>query len=408
MSFESAESNAAEFIGKFGSYLDLYEALNAASDYFSKKVIAKLLDLASHDPIHNDYMKLFSRSGIFIPYESKVLSCLLTSLPTLTREGKSRSNVLAMIVAAYPDLKPWQIRTIMLSFQSDRGGKLKSENLQDAKINDIVFYYDYLCLLMESSHMARSDRELVMEWCFLSTIRDFDWAEEKRRENFFLVALVEKGESRSIYVRDLPFLIDTSVTIKEHPLTLNLANEIITDPTSLSDHDTLMKAVQSLHNVARECLEEKQTTEASPFDSVLMRQILVLFNKIASSPAAVCKEAIDVCVELGILLDECQKQSENALSKEESLLSLMSETMSPSDTLETLSNRSLNSASSTKIISVLRTCLKRGAEEGTGNEISASLLRLRQVRPSMKPSRPVCSAPGIWKNMLQGKAVIDK
>jgi len=238
---------------------------------------------------------------------------------------------------------------------------------------------------------------------------------KKNGENTF-----SELHDRSMYVRDLPFLIDTSIEIKEYPLTLNLANEIITNSTSLNDHDILIKAVQSLHNVARECLKEKQNQEESfPFDSVLMRQILVLFNKIASSPAAVCKETVDVCVELGILLDECQEQhseaeaesetaSDSASSKEGSLLSLISETMAPSDTLQTLSNRSLDSVSKAKIVSTLRTCLKRGAEEGVGNEISTSLLRLSQMRPSMQRSGPICNAPGIWKNMLQGTAIIDK
>jgi hypothetical protein len=408
MLFESEETAVVEFIEKFGAYLDLYQALNAASDQFSKKVIQKLLDLASHDPVHIDCMKLFSRTGNFIPYEAKVLSCLLTRLPSLVKEGKGRSQLLTMIVTMYPDLKPWQIRSMVLCFDLHCCEILNSENLRNAKMDDVIFYYEYLSLLMESSHMARSDKSLVEEWCFMSTSEDFDWDKSKRRQNFFKVASTEERENKLTYIRDLSYLIETSFMIKEYSLTLNLADEIISKCKSQSDHDILIKAISILQNVSRECLNSNSKDKTSMFDTVLMRQILLLFNNIASSSIKVFKDSVDICAELGTLLDQCQQQSTNMIEKEELMITLMSETMSSDNTLTTLSSRSLNNLSSSSIVSALQTCLKKGTEEREDNEISSALLRLRKVRPSIQTSRSKCNAPGIWESMQRGTALIDK
>lgn len=407
-SFSQAETMAIEFIEKFGAYMNLYEALETASDYFSKNVIQKLLDLASHDPSHTECLKLFTKSGMFSTYEPKFLSCLLLRLPSLDRQGKGKDNSLAMLKAAYPDLKPWQLRSSIFSVASNCNEILNSQILCNAVKDDIIFYYEYLTLLMKSSQMARSNKSMVKEWCFLSVSQDFSWEDKKRRQRFLSVATIESGENKLVYNRDLLFLIETSDMIKEHSLTLKLATEIISLNFTLFEHDIITKVVNVLHNTSRECLKSNVGDDNSPFDNDLMRRILILWNRIASSSDGVLKEMVDVCVELGVLLDQCKEQSDDAILKEETLINLMAESISSANTLETLSNRSTNHLSSAKIVTALRACLEKGAEEGTDDEISSALLRLRKVRPSVQSSRGKCQAPSIWNNLLLGTAMIDK
>ena len=215
-SFEKAELQAVEFIEKFGSYLNLYEALNSASEKFSRKIIQKLLDLANHDPVHLDYIKLLSRTGNFVPYESRVLSCLLASLKGPMKEGKARVDMLAMLVAAYPDLKPWQLRSEKLGIDSRCWETLSVAHLKNVKDENVLFYYDYLSQLMENSHMARSDMSLVNEWCFLSVTDHLTSQVPKRRKNFLNVASGDKDDKTLEFSRDLIQLIEFSNDIKEY------------------------------------------------------------------------------------------------------------------------------------------------------------------------------------------------
>ena len=406
-SFFQAETKTIEFIEKFGAYINLYEALRTASEYFSKNVIQKLLDLASHDPSHIECLKLFKKSGMFTPYEPKFLSSLLLSLPSLDKQGKGKDNLLSMLTAAYPDLKPWQLRSSIFSIASDCGDILNSEIICNAVKDDVIFYYEYLSLLMKNSQIARSNKTMVKEWCFLSATKDFSWEDRKRRQRFLSVASTESGDSKLVYNRDLSFLIETSDMIREHLLTLKLACEIISISANWSTHDIITKVVKVLHNTSRECLKSSVVDDTSPFDTDLMRRILILWDKIASSDD-VLKEVVDVCVELGVLLDQCKEQPDNAIVKEEALINLMAETISSTNTLETLSNRSTNHLSGAKVVTALRTCLEKGAEEGSDDEISSALLRLRKIRPSVQSSRGKCQAPSIWNNLLLGTATIDK
>jgi len=408
VAFTSAEDIAVEFIEKLGAYLNLYEALNAASDYYSKKVVEKLLEVASHDPCHIETMRIFVRNGSCLVYEPKVLSCLLTHLPSLAKETKMKQNTLSIIVSAYPDLKPWQIRTIALSFDTKYANILTTSNLELAQQHEIKFYYEYLSLLMDSSDLARFDQSLVEEWCFLSTSLDFDLDKENQKKNFLKVASKSNSGtnmSSNAYFRDLSYLIEASDRINQHALTLELADEIITKCKSWSDHEVLKKTLHFIHQVAQESLS------LNPFDAILMRQVLVLIHKIGSSEKEVCRE-IDFCNELGVILDNCQ-QSEDALSKEESLMKMIAEIISPSDALRTFTKRSIEHLSITSIIvPALRTCLDRSVEEGSsyGGEISGALLRIRKMRPNKHAflDRTKCNAPNIWENVLNGTATIDK
>lgn len=393
------ETNVIEFIEKFGSYLNLYDALIAASDCLSINVIQKLINLASYDPTHNEYVKLFSKDGILVPYDTKFFSCLLARLSVFEREGKGRGNILEMIVAAYPDLKPWQIRSMMLQIVSKDNETLTAKEVRNSTQDNVVFYYEYLSLLMESSQMARFDSTLVKEWCFLSTSVDFTWEKEKRKQNFISMAEKSNTEDGLLYVRDLPFLIETSQMINKHSLTLKLASEIFTSTESPFVDEVGEKVLSILHVVSKDCIDVNTGDNSSFFDTVLMRQILLLLKQISTSSVGALNGIVNICTELGILLDQC-KQSENAVAKEESLITLIAETIPTTDMLTALSNRSLDHISSGIVVSALRTSFENASIADAGDEITSALFRLRQIRPTAKSPRDKCHAPFIWHNLL--------
>ncbi len=399
LAMADTETNVIEFVEKFGSYLNLYEALIAASDCFSINVIQKLINLASYDPTHNEYVKLFSKDGILVPYDTKLFSCLLACLSLFEREGKGRGNILEMIVAAYPDLKPWQVRSMMLDLVSKDNETLTTKVVRNATQDDVVFYYEYLSLLMESSQMARFDSTLVKEWCFLSTSEDFTWEKEKRKQNFINMAEKSNTEDGLIYIRDLPFLIETSQMINEHSLTLKLASEIFTSTESSFVDEVGERVLSILHVVSNDCIDVNTGDNNTVFDTVLMRQILLLLKHISTSSVGGLNGIVNICTELGILLDQC-KQSENALAKEESLITLIAETIPTTDMLATLSNRSLDHISSGIVVSALRTSFENAVITDTGDEITTALFRLQQIRPTVESPREKCHAPFIWHNLL--------
>ena len=404
--FEKAELQAVEFIDKFGSYLNLYEALNAASEKFSRKVIQKLLELATHDLVHLDYMKLFSRTGNFVPYESRVLSCLLASLKSPIKEGKARVDMLAMLVAAYPDLKPWQLRSEKFGINSRCWEKLSVAHMKHVEDEDIFFYYDYLSQLMENSHMARSDISLVNEWCFLSVTDHLTSQVPKRRQNFINVASGDKDDKTLEFARDVIQLIEFSNDIKEYSLSLKLANEIIC--SSYHTSDVLTELMKSMQRVSLDCLGSTKSVENPLFDVELMTDILELLKSIATSSSQIVRDSIDVTTELGIILDQCKQQEEDAIPKEEKLVSLVASIVPSTVTLTTLSNRYVEHLSKKIIISTLRVCLEKGSEEGSANEISSALINLRRIRPQKQPSKKeITNAPGIWEKVKSGTAVIN-
>lgn len=404
---DKAESGAEEFIEKYGSYLNLYEALNAASEKFSPRVIRKLLELATHDPVHIDYMKLFYRTGTFVPYESRVLSCLLASLSSPRKEGRASLDLLAMLVTAYPDVKPWQLRSEQLHIESNCWESLTTAHLRKVKKDDVIFYYDYLSQLMENSHMARSDVSLVNEWCFLSTTTDITWQDAKRKKNFLSVASGEKNGKKLKFARDLGQLSIFSNDINEHSLTLKLANEIVSKSSSYCNHDVMKKMMETIHNVSMSCLSNTKVKGDSPFDTDLMTDILKLLNSIASSPLEIVKESMDITIELGVILDQCKEQEKDGIEKEESLLSLIATIIPSSLTLKALSDRNVEHIPKGTIISALRTSLEKGSKEGQADEISNALIHLRKIRPQRQPPTEKYQTD-IWNKMLLGTAVINK
>eukprot|EP00979_Chaetoceros_neogracilis_P017829 scaffold10290_cov174-Chaetoceros_neogracile.AAC.3 len=183
---KQAENDAITFIQNFGSYLILFESLVSASQSLSKTVVHSLLTVAKNDPTHIDCTKQLLRNSSMIPYEPKLLSPLLLRLNEIINNPNAAvpENLLPLIVAAFPDLKPWQMRASLSSCRSQPGDIINDQALKDMETKDAVLYYVYLSLLMNSSHMARMDEMLVKEWCIMSISTDFKSENKAREENF--------------------------------------------------------------------------------------------------------------------------------------------------------------------------------------------------------------------------------
>ena len=395
--FSTAENAATKFIDKFGAYINLHEALVAASNCHSQMIIQKLLELATHDPSHIDNMKLFSRSGMCVPYEQKYLSCLLTLLPCNMKKKKERDNLFGGLIASYPDIKPWQIRCIINSSTTEFHDPFNEDTLIVVDEDDIIYYYKYLSLLMENSQMARLDQTLVNEWCVLSCTKQISWDKMKRRQNFLQVAL---NQSELKFAQDIPFLLQTSVKSGEHDVTLKVTSDIILDDKLRSDNVIIATVINALHVLSKESLNSCDDNESNQFDSKLMQKILLTWKNVSSVHEL--RGTISVCDELGHLLDNCKHHLKKSTEQEESLILLMAKIMPSVDTLSTLSSRATERFSSSKIVSALKICLEKGDYDNS-DEISNALLYLRKVRPNIQTSRAQSSAPGIWKKWLVEK-----
>ena len=410
---EKAENDAIEFIQSFGSYLDLFESLLSASESLSKAVVHSLLSIAKNDPTHIDCTKQFTRNISIVPYEPKLLSSLLLRLDEIVSNPTASipENLLPLIVAAYPDLKPWQMRTSLPSYKHNPGEIICDTALKDMDTKDAILYYVYLSLLMESSQMARMDEVLVKEWCVMSISTEFKSENSSRRENFMKVALIEDAE-QSPYYRDLSYLIDASISIEDISLTLELSSEIISKAKKQSDCELLMKTVRHLMSIATNSINEGMPSQ---FDSTLLKKVLVLLHDLEASKHKVCRESINVPEELLKLLNASTAKQQH----EEDITMLMSNVCSPRSYLKSIfAWESSEHVPMLTMVSMLRTSLVRGLEvsiDGSdADEISFALLRIREIhQKGMKDQsnselHQLRSGLSIWEQMEQGSAIINK
>jgi hypothetical protein len=404
-----AEEAVVIFIKAYGSYLKLFESFVAVSESKSERVMQSLSGLAKNDPCHNDCMKQLVRNVSTVLYESKYLSCLLVWLEIVLNDSKSPmpERLLPLIVAAYPDIKPWQVRSHIPSFTGNPGEIIEGRILEAMETKDSVLYYIYLSLLMDSNHMARMDGELVREWCVMSTSTDLKSENESRLENFMQVA----SRNQSSYNRDLSFLVDTSVLIQNTSLTLELVDEIITESErSISSGDALKKALKHLMAIAVQCIQSTSKEGIETLDLTLMCQVLVLLNKMDISTNKEGNNSISLSDELLKLLTLCTTAS----NSEEEIVRVMTDTISPCELLRALSLwQPSPSVSISSIVCALRKSLCRGVEcstliEGNG-EISVALLRVRKIRqkdkgPAEEDINYIGRGMTIWETMERGMA----
>jgi len=190
-----------KFIQKYGAYLNLYSCLVSASNYFLTDVIDQLLEVSSHDLHHNDAMGTLSKKGVLVLYEPVLLSALLESLKLSLLDD----DALTLMISAYPDLKPWQVKQYCTSSGSEESS---------------LYYYKYMTLLLDPTdgmQKARQDKELVSEWCDWSTSKSFSL--DKRT----VLHLVVTSKNKELYNRDVPMLIDFCMKINDHDLAMDLS-----------------------------------------------------------------------------------------------------------------------------------------------------------------------------------------
>ena len=63
------EEEAATFIDKYGSYLDIYKCLILAGKLHSKILVDKLVDVAKYDSRHKEAVKSLKKTKILLFYE---------------------------------------------------------------------------------------------------------------------------------------------------------------------------------------------------------------------------------------------------------------------------------------------------------------------------------------------------
>lgn len=360
------EEELATLIDTHGSYLDLHPCLVAAGKLHSKLLIQKLLEVAKNDSLHRESMKHLEKldENMLIFYEPQMLSALLEMLPSLSAPSGDIDPT-ALIVSAYPDLQPWCVREFSCV-----------ENANS-------FYFKYMSSLLhheEGNDAARRDRELVKEWCLMllsqddTTNTDEGW----KREHFLHIASRE-DESNILYHRDLPFLMDISTKMSEFGLALEISNEIV-------------QSIKYRHNkqVLEDVLNHLQTTSDiavkgnyGELNASLLSQIITFFNLLAP-----CLEKqqyeIDIIAELTKLLDQCRtemmKNASYSSTNVDACITCISQNAPPSKSLQVFSQWEHSSEKSASLLSAIQTSLIRGAREGLRNELSGSLLRIKQAR----------------------------
>jgi hypothetical protein len=414
-----AQQNAVRFIKTYGSYLKLYDSFVAASETVSVAVINALLEIAKYDPTHIESMKQLVRNAHSISYEPKLLSTLLARLYEVLghADAKFPHYLLSLVVNAYPDIKPWQVRAALLSFHGcENPGNIVDENrLKTMACDDAVALYSYLSMLMESNNAARMDENLVLEWCNMSVSSQFQHEKsDDQLRNFMKVAKCD-NLSHVQYFRDLSFLIDASVKINDSSLTLDLAHEIVFNVKNQNDYSIIRKTIDHLVNLGLECVQGGINYDEVQFDDgCYIRKVLILLNAISSSRLdGAYGISVHVPRELVKLLNGCTHVD----NCEVNLLRLMADIVSPKDCLEAMSLWLPHEGISTEsVIPILRKCLMRGPQHiGDGeDEISSALHRVRSIRLKETTQQNNSMATvkrsdmSVWEQMKQGVAIMDK
>ncbi len=313
--------------------------------------------------------------------------------------------MLPFLISGYPDLQPWMVR------KSAYSGALGSSESQKN-------YYEYLSTLLDPMYgyeNARSDLELVREWCILSVSSEAP----DYRANFYSVA----KETSKVFNRDLPLLLDLSMKIKDYELCLALgalnislylalflnlkillkqrlfihlfrynlisAAELLSDPLSCVDSSKVNIAL----NHMRQMIEFALTSDV--VDSTLLSKVFKCFNLLLGKcEKAAATNFTELSHELEFAIALCKEDA----GKLDAVIEVAVNVFPPVKALEMI--QLCNPRRSDILLRSLRTILTRSARDEYQSGVSGSLLRVRRAHQALtkKPMSTTASNANIGKN----------
>ena len=253
-------------------------------------------------------------------------------------------------------------------------------------------------------------------------------------ENFLSIAS-KPVDGYLPYQRDLVMLLNLSMHIKKHDLSLNLGKNTSTDlriynastrrRQELTLHlafemcnaavaeilqtlnlqhqpDVLQRVVECLENIGIDALKTCRESTGD-VNLSLVRRVLQLFDKISRGSSG---PMVAVADKLHAFLKHWASDA---------LLDIIIEESSPADVLSALASWSREERElGPSLYSRLNQLLSKGVDNALQHELSGSLLRLKHARGDFKepvpPPSPRSSlgASGIWDRMATGTLSIDK
>jgi len=326
-----------------------------------KEVVARLMDVAKHDPIHNDAVNALSIKGTPVLYEPIMLTALITNMKNSVLE----EDKIPLLVSAYPDLQPWLVKTHITACESEKG---------------LAQYYKYLSLLLDptdGSDEARHNKELVCEWSEWSSSNLYTVG---NLENFYTVA---SNENEHLYFRDLPSLLNMSMNINDYDLRLDLVNEIISHPSYGIDTVVISSVLNHLRLMGNAMITQKGDKSIK---GKLIRVIQSL-HQISTSNFNNVRSLIHFPDQLYHMLESHSleyslDEGDQQTKAQCDFIEFLSDCTNPNDVLEVIKQlvSKKKSIPSPFYVMILQKLLKRAAQTNYQNKFTGALLRLQKAR----------------------------
>jgi len=249
---------------------------------------------------------------------------------------------------------------------------------------------------------ARSDAELVREWCILSVSSEAP----DYRSNFYSVA----KETGKVFNRDLPLLLDLSMKISDYELSLALVAELISDPIYRVDSTIVNTALNYMRQISKFALA------SDVVDSNLLSQVFKCFNLLLGKyEESAMTNFTELSDELGLAIALCKED----VRKLDAVVEVAVNVFPPVKALETI--QLSNPRRSNLLLNSLRAILTRSAMDEYQAGVSGSLLRVRRAHQALK-KKPMPTTTSnaseeiarlhvdstIWCDVLEGVAIIEK
>lgn len=197
------------------------------------------------------------------------------------------------------------------------------------------------------------------------------------------------------------------------------AGEVLDNTKLLSNNDALSRVLTCLRKIGVESLATitNPATEAMGFR--VLRRVLKLFERMATSDSMTCRKSIVASDELYTIFQDWKIQSGSGGDDSKMYIIIdfvVDESSAPGDVLQALMNWSSSNETGESLFPRLRSLLRRGVHYAalTG-ELSGTLLRLKRARNTftelvLSPDdrTNAKSSSGIWDRMATGDLAMDK